>query len=214
MFKRIFKGATMLIGGAAAGAGLGFLVYECEAETRMQIKEVPFYVYIEQPVSEPAEEPNISDDDLECLAQNIYHEAKNQSMAGMISVARVTMNRVKDRRYPDTVCEVIQEGPVKESWKTRSDPTLSDDQRVYIPVRHKCQFSWYCDGKSDDIADPEHNRAWLRARDIAYDVLAYNRWNGIVEGATHYHADYVKPSWRHSLTLISTIDNHIFYRWD
>ena len=55
-------------------------------------------------------------DALFCLALNVYHEAKNQSLIGQIAVAQVTMNRVRDDRYPSTVCEVVKQGPTY-SWK-------------------------------------------------------------------------------------------------
>ena len=48
--------------------------------------------------------------------------------------------------------------------------------------------------------------------DVAYQILAFNRWSGIVEGATHYHANYVKPNWSRVYKLIAKIDDHIFYR--
>ena len=60
----------------------------------------------------------------------------------MIAVALVTRNRVFDDRYPDTYCGVVEQGPVRESWKKNG---------TYYPIRHRCQFSWYCDGKSDKI---------------------------------------------------------------
>ena len=134
-----------------------------------------------------------------CLALNTYHEAKNQSMVGQIAVAEVVMNRVADRRYPNTVCEVVKQGPKYKG---------SD-----IPVRHKCQFSWFCDGKSDL---PKNEKAWKKAQDYAYLVL-YNRIAiDITEGATHYHATYVKPNWRHDrgMQLVGRIGSHIFYRWE
>ncbi len=56
---------------------------------------------------------------VQCLAENIYFEAKNQGTAGWAAVASVTLNRVKDYRYPNTVCEVVKQGPTKESWKTK-----------------------------------------------------------------------------------------------
>lgn len=132
-----------------------------------------------------------------CLALNTYHEAKNQSMVGQIAVAEVVMNRVADRRYPNTVCEVVKQGPKYKG---------SD-----IPVRHKCQFSWFCDGKSDI---PKNEKAWKKAQDYAYLVL-YNRIAiDITEGATHYHATYVKPSWAKTKTRTTRIESHIFYRWE
>jgi spore germination cell wall hydrolase CwlJ-like protein len=152
--------------------------------------------------------------DIECMARNIYFEAGNQSKAGMIAVARVVINRVQDRRFPDNVCDVIYEGPLRESWKTKQDPTLPEEERVYYPQRDRCQFSWYCDGKADEILSKQNNIAWRQAQDIAFLVLNFNKYNGIVDGATHYHADYVNPDWNKTITLITKIDDHIFYRWD
>jgi spore germination cell wall hydrolase CwlJ-like protein len=153
-------------------------------------------------------------DELECMSRNIYFEANNQSKAGQIAVARVVMNRVQDTRFPNTVCEVTQEGPTRESWKTKKDPTLADEDRIFYPVKHRCQFSWYCDGKADKIISKENNHAWRVAQDIAFNVMVFNKYSGLVEGATHYHADYVDPSWNKTITLITKIDDHIFYRWD
>ena len=72
----------------------------------------------------------------ECLADNIYFEARNQGFAGWVAVAQVTLNRVRDDRFPNTICEVVKQGLTYESG---------------FPIRDKCQFSWYCDGKSDTI---------------------------------------------------------------
>ena len=132
-----------------------------------------------------------------CLALNTYHEAKNQSMVGQIAVAEVVMNRVADSRYPNTICEVVKQGPKYKG---------SD-----VPVRHRCQFSWYCDGKSDI---PKNEKAWKKAQDYAYLVL-YNRITiDVTEVATHYHATYVKPSWAKTKTRTTRIESHIFYRWE
>ena len=90
-----------------------------------------------------------------CLALNVYHEAKNQPFEGQVAVAQVVLNRVKDERFPNTICEVVEQGPVYESWKTRNDPTL---EPVYWPEKNRCQFSWYCDGKSDKIRERKHGR--------------------------------------------------------
>ena len=146
-----------------------------------------------------------------CMAKNIYHEARSDNVAGMYAVADVVLNRVNDRRYPDTVCDVVYQGPVRESWKTRKDKTLAEEDRVYYPVRHMCQFSWYCDGKKDDTND---ETAWALAQEIAYKIMNYNKYKGITEGATHYHATYVNPEWAQDLALVGRIGSHIFYRWD
>lgn len=147
-----------------------------------------------------------------CMALNIYREANNQSYNGMIAVGRVVMNRVQDSRWPSTPCDVIYEGPVRESWKTRKNPSLAESERVYHPRRNRCQFSWYCDGKKDEPPNTENNIAWKIANTISYEILAFDKWNGLVEGANHYHADYVKPDWRKQMQLVGRIDDHIFYR--
>ena len=137
-----------------------------------------------------------------CLALNTYHEAKNQSMIGQIATAQVVMNRVADNRYPNTVCEVVKQGPHRPSWE--------NPEKEY-PVKHRCQFSWYCDGKSDI---PKNEKAWKKAQDYAYLVL-YNRINlDVTEGATHYHATYVRPAWAKTKTRTTRIEKHIFYRWE
>ena len=137
-----------------------------------------------------------------CLALNTYHEAKNQSMIGQIATAQVVMNRVEDSRYPNTVCEVVKQGPSRPSWK---------DPNKRIPVKHKCQFSWYCDGKSDI---PKNKKAWKKAQDYAYLVLNNRIQIDVTEGATHYHANYVKPAWAKTKTRTTRIESHIFYRWE
>jgi spore germination cell wall hydrolase CwlJ-like protein len=152
----------------------------------------------------------VSEDEIHCMAKNIYFEAKSQLVAGQYAVADVVINRVLDTRYPNTVCEVVYDGPIKESWKTRKDTTLSDDERIFYPVRNRCQFSWYCDGKSDKIRDED---AWHLAYDIAQSIMIHGNMRGITEGATHYHADYVSPAWARKITLVGSIGDHIFYRW-
>ena len=133
-----------------------------------------------------------------CLALNTYHEAKNQSMIGQIATAQVVMNRVADSRYPNTVCGVVKQGPKYKG---------SD-----IPVRHKCQFSWHCDGKSDE--PKRDSKEWFKAQDYARIVLSGRIALDVTEGATHYHATYVRPAWAKTKTRTTRIESHIFYRWE
>jgi len=132
-----------------------------------------------------------------CLALNVYHEAKNQSLAGQIAVAEVVMNRVDDPRYPNNVCDVVKQG-LTYKWKPS------------VPIRNQCQFSWYCDGKSDVAKEKD---AWEESVSVAKGVY-YGYLDAYLEGATHYHAYYVNPSWAETKTYITRIDDHIFYRWD
>ena len=134
---------------------------------------------------------------LTCLALNVYHESKNQSIIGQYAVAQVTLNRVKDERFPNNICDVVKQG-LTYKW----NPS--------IPIRNQCQFSWYCDGKSDV---PKEKDAWDTAMMVANHVF-YRKVDDLVDGATHYHAHYVQPSWAETKTYIIRIDDHIFYRWD
>ena len=149
-----------------------------------------------------------------CLAQNIFFESSVDNKAGMAAVADVVLNRVKHSYYPNTICEVVYQAKMKESWKTKQFPDLDDSERKYIPVKHRCQFSWYCDGKSDDI--PLGSENWVKAQMIAWDIMHNDGLRGITEGATHYHATYVKPNWasQHNMDLVGRIGLHIFYRWN
>ena len=135
-----------------------------------------------------------------CLALNTYHEAKNQSLVGQIATAQVVMNRVEDNRFPNTICEVVKQGPTRPSW---------EDPKKEYPIKHRCQFSWYCDGKKDI---PTDDTAWEKSRKYASDFYIYSKYIGITEGATHYHATYVRPYWAPTLDRITRIGSHIFYR--
>ena len=122
------------------------------------------------------QEPN-----LYCLAQNIYYEARGSSRADQMAVSDVVLNRVKDSRYPNTICEVVYQGKQRPSWK---DPTKM------VMVRNMCQFSWYCDGKKDQ---PPEGDAWRNAQMVAYEMYYLYKDANITNGATHYHAFYVSP---------------------
>ena len=140
--------------------------------------------------------------DTYCMALNIYHESRSENLAGKFAVADVVINRVNDRRYPDSVCGVIYDAELKPSWK---DPTKE------VPVRNRCQFSWYCDGKLDD---PTETDAWNESILVAHQSIYEGRMLGLTEGATHYHTTSIEPYWASSLNQIGTIGSHIFYRAD
>ena len=115
-----------------------------------------------------------------------------------------------DKRYPNNICDVIYEGPTYESWKTRTIPGLPEHARVYYPRRDRCQFSWYCDGKADEVKEES---AYQKAHKVAWLVINGHMFD-FTQGATHYHADYVNPKWtkQKNMTKIVQIDTHIFYR--
>ena len=156
----------------------------------------------------PDEIYTITEPELDCLAKNIYHEARNDMMAGQFAVADVVLNRVHDKRYPNDICAVIYEGPVQESWRTKK--TADPNDAELVPIKNKCQFSWYCDGRPDIINDEP---SWKQAQAVAYMLLSRNVMRGISEGATHYHATYVSPKWAPTLYPIGRIGKHRFYKW-
>ena len=93
---------------------------------------------------------------MHCLALNVYYEARGSNFADQVGVADVVLNRVNDRRYPNTVCDVVQQGKKKASWK---------DPNVMVMVKNACQFSWYCDGKADE---PNNTDSWINAQTVAW----------------------------------------------
>jgi len=134
---------------------------------------------------------------LACLAMAVYFEARGEPLVGQAAVAHVVMNRVNDSRYPNTICEVVKQGPTY-SWAKD------------YPVRDRCQFSFYCDGKSDKPRDKD---AYENALWVAHGAM-YGQTFDPTEGATHYHAHYVSPDWAEVKQMTVRINNHIFYKWE
>jgi len=142
-----------------------------------------------------------SNPQLHCLALNIYFESRSDNLAGQFAVADVVLNRVEDPRWPSTPCDVIQQGPISK-W-------MLEEHGKEVPIKNKCQFSWWCDGKSDN---PDNETSWRKAQEIAYNIYVAQVYRGITEGATHYHATYVDPSWNKRMIVIGRIGDHIFYK--
>ena len=154
----------------------------------------------------------ITDRAPECLALNMYHEARGQGTAGLFAVSAVVLNRVNDSRFPNSICEVVEQGPIRESWKTRRNKSLPESKRKYYPIKNRCQFSWFCDGKSDT---PRNKKKYEELLDLA-KLIMYNELIlvDITDGALFYHADYVTPGWAKTKQKTVEIQDHIFYRWD
>jgi len=132
-----------------------------------------------------------------CLAQNMYFEAGNQPLAGKIAVSQVVINRTNHMNYPSDICGVVYQAKWKENWKGNM-----------MPARHQCQFSWFCDGKSDDPVD---SKTWIQCLTLARNIIQ-GEYGDITEGATHYHSVYVNPYWADSLNETVRINEHIFYK--
>jgi len=207
--------AVLIATGANAAEKLSF---PHAAELTDQAKTIVF-----QEVNE-AKIPNSKHREMICLAENIYFEARAESVEGKAAVANVTRNRVESDRFPNTYCEVVYQGPVRESWKTKQDKSLAQKDRVYYPRKHKCQFSWYCDGKKDIIwANLERTgelielnaEAWRKSVEIAIWTLGYGsyRVNDNTQGALWYYAhNIVYPTWADSHTTTAIIGGHTFQK--
>ena len=122
--------------------------------------------------------------EIECLAQNLYYEARGESTKGQIAVGMVTMNRVKSPGYPDTVCGVVTQ-------------------------KHKktCQFSWVCNKKLPRIKEDIYENT----KELAHKIY-HGEVKDITRGATHFHNHTVVPIWAQTKRMTVQIGNHFFYR--
>jgi len=128
--------------------------------------------------------------EIQCLATNIYHEARGEPLAGQYAVAIVTMNRVKSKNHPDDVCKVVY----LQKWSVKRQ-------------RYIAAFSWTTESHNRKI-EPD---AWHDAIKIAKQT--YNaEVQSKVKDALFYHADYVTPYWSHNKVKITKIGRHIFYK--
>jgi spore germination cell wall hydrolase CwlJ-like protein len=120
--------------------------------------------------------------DVECLARNIYWEAGIESTDGKHAVAQITINRVNDGRWGNTICKV---------------------------VHAKAQFSWTLD-KNKKWAVPPKNKAWYASLAVAKSALDGDRVP-VLADSKHYHADYVSPKWADPNKQVTKVGTHIFY---
>jgi hypothetical protein len=125
---------------------------------------------------------------LDCLTAVVYYEARSESDDGQRAVAQVVLNRVRNPAFPGSVCGVVYQGSLRSTG---------------------CQFSFTCDGS---LAHRREPGAWEHAREIATAALAGEVYSP-VGSAMYYHTTAVHPFWENSLTPVTTIGAHIFYRW-
>ena len=161
----------------------------------------------------------IDQQQLWCLSQNIYFEARAESYSGKQAVANVTRNRVKSEAHPDSYCGVVKEAVMRESWKTRGKDVPKSERKFY-PVKHRCQFSWWCDGEKDTIWVQYMNgttidsnmSAWRDSVHIALDTMSNHLYDN-TQGATYYYAhNIVYPHWAKDYELTEVIGNHTFMK--
>jgi spore germination cell wall hydrolase CwlJ-like protein len=125
----------------------------------------------------------VREQQLDCLAINIYREAGHEPAQGKQAVAFVTLNRTQDDRYPSDICSVVKQ-----------------------KTKRTCQFSWFCNKVSI-----KNKEVYEEAKEVAIYVYAnYENLKDITKGALYYHADYVNPRWKLEKTTV--IGRHIFYK--
>ncbi|WP_051882395.1 cell wall hydrolase [Parvularcula oceani] len=131
--------------------------------------------------------PALPREEIACLARAAYHEARGEGKDGMAAVVHVVLNRADSLAYPDTPCAVVEQGNGRS-----------------------CQFSWFCDGKSDE---PRNLIAYERALRVAR-AAATGELADPTDGATMFHGPQVTPYWTASAELTATVGSHRFYRLD
>lgn len=122
-----------------------------------------------------------------CLAEALYFEARGESLRGQIAVAEVILNRVDSKRYPGSVCGVVQQGQHR---------------------RNACQFSYNCDGRSNRIGN---KKSFNKLGKLAY-VMLNGAERELTGNALYYHNDTVRPRWSRKMVKTARIGRHIFYR--
>ena len=125
-------------------------------------------------------------DDERCLALAMYWEARNEGSDGMRAVGSVVLNRVESDAFPNTPCEVVHQGG----------------------ERPPCQFSWWCDGRSDA---PRDSKQWQIAVALAAEMLR-NRGDDPTRGALFFHSAAIPVPWGVERTLAARILGHLYYR--
>ncbi len=124
------------------------------------------------------------DEQANCIAVAVYHEARGESLDGQLAVARVIMNRAASGKYPSSWC-----GTVKQPW----------------------QFSFVNPRSGIMPGVDKASASWRKAVGITRLALA-NVVPSVGNDVLWYHADYVAPSWGRRLSRVSKIGTHIFYR--
>ena len=139
----------------------------------------PLYALVDRYANEAA-----LDEQANCIAVAVYHEARGESLDGQLAVARVIMNRAASGKYPSSWC-----GTVKQPW----------------------QFSFVNPRSGIMPGVDKASASWRKAVGITRLALA-NVVPSVGNDVLWYHADYVAPSWGRRLSRVSKIGTHIFYR--
>tara|TARA_R110002049_G_scaffold106885_1_gene254415 strand:+ start:188 stop:727 length:540 start_codon:yes stop_codon:yes gene_type:complete len=134
---------------------------------------------------------NAKANEVDCLVEAIYFESRSEEFIGQLAVANVILERVRSPKFPDTVCTVVHDGQYYKG----------------VPVKHRCAFSYWCDGKKEIMKDKQALTMAKRVAHMALDGIILED----VQGATYYHASYANPKWASQFELASRIGKHLFY---
>lgn len=134
---------------------------------------------------------------LRCLATNLYFEAGGEPTQGIAAVARVVMNRIQ-HGFGSNPCQVIYQSNLVKQINEETEETF------WVKV---CQFSWVCEGKNNP---PTHSYRYQKSLQVAYDVLAYDKYEDVVPKNTlYFHNTSYENNYPHEVT--ARIGNHVFY---
>ena len=126
---------------------------------------------------------------LACLAKNIYHEAGGEPFEGKVAVAQVTLNRAASSKFPNDVCKVVY-------------------QKNDFYEKTVCQFSWYCDRES--AVKPLNKAVYEECMTVAKKVLLEDFRLPSLHHALYFHGTHINPGWNRE--KIGIIGRHVFYR--
>jgi len=172
-------------------------------------------------ISTPWIDFSFTEKDIDCLARNIYYEANGEPEEGKVAVAMVTINRVRNGNFGNTICKVVnQRTTIIRSTAVKNTEIIQrggfggEDKIVntrtvinHIPV---CQFSWVC----AFIHKPAStNPSWIQSQEIAKAVLAgeYGAWGNKYSQAIYFHSAGVRPGWASRKVYLNRVGGHIFY---
>jgi len=164
---------------------------------------------------------SVSNKDEDCLARNIFYEAGGESEEGKAAVAIVTINRVKDGRFGNSICGVVNQRTViirqsihkktemvQTGWFGRPEPRTQETVVIkHVPV---CQFSWVCAFVRHPSARDER---WSESQRIAQEVLKenYGEYRDKFASALYFHSTGIRPVWAPRKKFVARVGGHMFY---
>lgn len=183
--------------------GLCYVFYNIFFRDNSEIDNQKIVIRTNSVTPIPVEDPFFKNNEITCLAKNMYFEARSEGIAGVVATTQVVYNRVNSEEYPDTICEVIEQAKISQWWLK--------EKGIIKPIKNKCQFSWFCDGYSDE---PKDDKTYSELFELAEQFIngEHEGMIDITGGALWYHADYVHPRWANHLEVTTKVGRHIFYK--